>query len=57
MWSAHEQRNNAGGRADLRREGERAGVPIDGGIVACEPGKSQDHLKVRELDDIKGNIL
>ena len=49
--------NKTGGRADLRREGERARVPIDGGVVACEPGKSQDHLKVGEPNDIKGNVL
>ena len=46
-----------GGRAELGGERERAGVPIDGGVVACEPGKPQDHLEVRELDHVEGNVL
>ena len=45
------------GRAELGGERERAGVPIDGGIVACEPGEPQDHLEVRKLDDVEGNLL
>ena len=49
--------NKTSGRADLGGERERAGVPIDGGVVACEPGKPQDHLEMRELDHVEGNVL
>ena len=49
--------NKTDGRADLGSERERAGVPIDGGVVACEPGKPQDHLEMRELDHVEGNFL
>ena len=43
--------------ADVGGERERAGVPIDGGVVACEPGKPQDHLEMRELNHVEGNVL
>ena len=49
--------NETGGRADVGGERERASVPIDGGVVACEPGKPQDHLEMRELDHVEGNVL
>ena len=49
--------NQAGGQTERRVKGEGAGLPVDAGVVADEPGEAQDQGEVRKADQLKGNVL
>ena len=49
--------NEAGGGAEGGVEHEGASLPIDAGIVARQPRKTQHQREVGEVDELKGNVL
>ena len=52
-----ERRENAGGGAEVRGEGELARPPVDVGVVAGQPWEAQNELKMTQLHDMAGEIL
>ena len=54
---SEEGRDETGGIAEGRSEHEGASLPIDGGIVTNQPGKTQHKLEVDEVHKLKGNLL
>ena len=61
MGGRGERRRGGGretrGRAEGRGEGELARLPIDAGVVACQPGEAEDELKVAERHDVAGKAF
>ena len=49
--------NEAHGSAKGGGEVEGAGLPIDAGIVTCEPREAQHQLEMGQIYKLKGNLL
>ena len=49
--------NEAGGGAQGGVESEGASLPINAGVVACQPWKTQHQRKVGEVNELEGNVL
>ena len=51
------RREKVGGGAEWEGEGEGASLPVNAGVVPCQPREAQHQLEVRQPGDLKGETL